>query len=136
LSIQPAYVLCDWGSSDFGGEDYDDDPDCEADGGTVVTDTTTVTVNGDDSGDLLETLQDGGDSSFIEYQEFSGDDPNKAQKTKAQQCNAAINSIPGAKVVQFFSLYNLATNFKSAWKDWTHCARAQIPVPRRHKRGE
>jgi RHS repeat-associated protein len=45
--------------------------------------------------------------------------PNNAQQSKAQQCNAAINSIPGSKVVQFFSLYNLVTNFKNAWVDWT-----------------
>jgi RHS repeat-associated protein len=78
-------VLCDWGSSDFGGEDYDDDADCGADGGTVVTDATTVTVNGDDSGDFLETLQDGGESSFIEYQKISGRAPNNGNQSSWQQ---------------------------------------------------
>jgi RHS repeat-associated protein len=42
-------VLCDWGSSDQGGEDYDDDKDCAADGGTVVQDHQSVTVNASNS---------------------------------------------------------------------------------------
>jgi RHS repeat-associated protein len=68
-------TICDWGSSDQGGEDYDDDADCAADGGTVVTDNQTVTVNSSgNSGDYLETLDDGGISTLIQY--IPGQAPN------------------------------------------------------------
>lgn len=47
--------------------------------------------------------------------------PNNANiaKTVTQNCLAQYNSSTAGKVVQFFSLYNLATNFKNAWPDWT-----------------
>jgi hypothetical protein len=40
----------------------------------------------------------------------------------AQQTQNRLNSYNSSamgKGIQFFSLYSLATNFKSAWKDWT-----------------
>jgi len=40
-------------------------------------------------------------------------------KTVTQNCLSQYNSSTAGKVVQFFSLYNLATNFKNAWPDWT-----------------
>jgi hypothetical protein len=47
-------TICDWGSSDQDGEDYDDDADCAKDGGTVVTAQQTENVNADgsDSGQI------------------------------------------------------------------------------------
>jgi RHS repeat-associated protein len=46
-------ILCDYGSSDNGGEDYedaDDEGECTSNGGSVVTDQTSITVNADGSG--------------------------------------------------------------------------------------
>jgi hypothetical protein len=50
----------------------------------------------------------------------SGLAPNNGPtKQQQQNCLAGYNNSTAGKVVQFFSLYNLATNFKSAWPDWT-----------------
>jgi len=40
-------------------------------------------------------------------------------KSVTQSCLAGYNNSAAAKVIQFFSLYNLATNIKDAWPDWT-----------------
>jgi hypothetical protein len=40
-------------------------------------------------------------------------------KTVTQNCLAQYNGPTAAKAIQFFSLYNLATNLKNAWADWT-----------------
>jgi len=48
--------------------------------------------------------------------------PNKAPnngKAVTQQCLSQYNNSTAGKVVQFFSLYNLATNFEHAWAEWT-----------------
>jgi RHS repeat-associated protein len=52
-------VICDWGPSDFGGEDYDNDPDCgvDGDGGSVVEVDASVTVYADGSGSDIVTLE-------------------------------------------------------------------------------
>ncbi len=44
--------------------------------------------------------------------------PNNG-KAVTQQCLSQYNNSTAGKVVQFFSLYNLATNFKHAWAEWT-----------------
>ncbi len=36
-------------------------------------------------------------------------------KSVTQSCLAGYNNSAAAKVIQFFSLYNLATNIKAAW---------------------
>jgi len=54
-------ILCDYGPSDNGGEDFEDadDPnECTSNGGTLPTDQTTVTVNGDSPGDV-DTIENG-----------------------------------------------------------------------------
>jgi len=52
--------------------------------------------------------------------------PSKAQQK--QDClNQFSNSTMG-KSIQFFSLYNLATNFKSAWADWTVLPGAKMAI--------
>jgi RHS repeat-associated protein len=54
-------ILCDYGPSDNGGEDFEDadDPnECTSNGGTLPTDRTTVTVNGDSPGDV-DTIENG-----------------------------------------------------------------------------
>ena len=46
-------ILCDYGSSDNGGEDFEDADtadECTSNGGSPVTDKTTVTVNANGSG--------------------------------------------------------------------------------------
>jgi RHS repeat-associated protein len=54
-------VLCDYGRNDTtGGEDWEDAEnaeECTTSGGTVVTDTTSVTVNGNDPSDLGTTIE-------------------------------------------------------------------------------
>ncbi|MGB6690476.1 MAG: RHS repeat-associated core domain-containing protein [Terracidiphilus sp.] len=49
--------LCDWGPSDNGGEDFDDDIDCAADGGTPVVVQQTVSVSATPSDVPLTTPQ-------------------------------------------------------------------------------
>src|SRR5579875_1524011 len=44
--------------------------------------------------------------------------PNNGN-TITQQCLSQYNNSTAGKAVQFFSLYNLATNLKHAWADWT-----------------
>jgi hypothetical protein len=44
--------------------------------------------------------------------------PNNG-KAVTQQCLSQYNNSSAGKVVQFFSLYHLATNFNSAWAEWT-----------------
>jgi RHS repeat-associated protein len=46
---------------------------------------------------------------------------NPSQQSHAQQsqaCTDTYNNSPYGKGTKFFSLYNLATNFRSAWKEW------------------
>jgi hypothetical protein len=45
--------------------------------------------------------------------------PQTTERSKKQNCLNNYNNSATGKGVQFFSLYNLATNFTSAWKDWT-----------------
>ena len=40
-------------------------------------------------------------------------------KTVTQNCVWQYNNSTAGKTIQFFSLYNLATNFKNVWADWT-----------------
>jgi hypothetical protein len=51
---------------------------------------------------------------------------NGPTKQQQQNCLAGYNNSTAGKVVQFFSLYNLATNFKSAWPDWTVVPAAKL----------
>jgi hypothetical protein len=53
-----------------------------------------------------------------EYVHFPPKNGNIA-KTVTQNCLADYNNSAAGKVIQFFSLYNLATNIKEAWADWT-----------------
>jgi RHS repeat-associated protein len=51
-------LLCDYGPSDYGGEDFedaDDDNDCTDHGGTPATDQTTITVSADNPDDVVTT---------------------------------------------------------------------------------
>jgi hypothetical protein len=48
------------------------------------------------------------------------------QQLVTSQCLAGYNSSTAAKGIQFFSLYNLATNFWSALPDWTVLPAAKI----------
>jgi hypothetical protein len=55
--------------------------------------------------------------------------PNqKPGSTAQQQCLASYNNSGLGSLVRFFSLYNLATNFSSAWPDWTVLPAAKIAV--------
>jgi RHS repeat-associated protein len=80
-------ILCDYGMSDAGPnsgnedvEDDDSDDECTGSGGTVISDNSTVNVNGDDnSGGILEMEQDADDSIFIEYLQFTGQDLDNEQ---------------------------------------------------------
>jgi hypothetical protein len=47
-------------------------------------------------------------------------------KSVTAQCLAGYNNSAAAKGIQFFSLYNLATNVKQAWADWTVLPAAKI----------
>jgi RHS repeat-associated protein len=54
-------ILCDYGPSDYGGEDFenaDDDTECVSNGGSTVLDRTNATVNGGNAGDV-ETIENG-----------------------------------------------------------------------------
>jgi len=55
-----------------------------------------------------------------------GGAPNNTQQTK--DCLSQFSNSATGKAVQFFSLYNLATNFKSAWADWTLLPGAKIAL--------
>jgi RHS repeat-associated protein len=59
-------ILCDWGSSDLGGEDYDDDADCANDGGSVVSAGTTVDVTPDGNGSGVTLLTSQQSTAFVE----------------------------------------------------------------------
>jgi RHS repeat-associated protein len=55
-------ILCDYGPSDNGGEDFEDADDadeCTSNGGTLPSDQTTVTVNGDNPDDVGPTTENG-----------------------------------------------------------------------------
>jgi hypothetical protein len=55
-------VLCDYGPSDFGGEDFedaDDDDECTSNGGTLSIDQVSITVDGDLQNVDLETFENG-----------------------------------------------------------------------------
>jgi hypothetical protein len=43
-----------------------------------------------------------------------------------QACVNEYNNSAAGKAIQFFSLYNLATNIKEAWADWTVLPLAKI----------
>lgn len=61
----------------------------------------------------------GGGSSQPQPTAPSAPKNGNVAKTVTQNCLSQYNSSTAGKVVQFFSLYNLATNFKNAWPDWT-----------------
>jgi RHS repeat-associated protein len=101
-NIDPTGTECMW---DDGSYDSNDDPQsgsassCGLLGGTWI-DHIYFLVNGmpDWSGDPGAVL---------------------ANNSVTSQCLADYNNSPAAKGVKFFSLYNLATNVKNAWPDWT-----------------
>ena len=49
-------------------------------------------------------------------------------KSVTSQCLAGYNNSAAAKGIQFFSLYNLATNFRNALPDWTVLPAAKIAL--------
>ena len=85
---------CDYGSSDQGGEDYEDadtDGECTANGGTPIDYSETVNVNANGSGDFSLSTVEGGSSTLIQTSQF--DAPNNVFKCAA---NVATNhSIAG-----------------------------------------
>ena len=44
---------------------------------------------------------------------------NGTQQQQKQNCLNNYNNSAEGKATKFFSLYNLATNFSDAWKEWT-----------------
>jgi hypothetical protein len=44
---------------------------------------------------------------------------NATQQQQKQNCLNNYNNSAEGKATQFFSLYNLVTNFSNAWQDWT-----------------
>jgi RHS repeat-associated protein len=51
-------------------------------------------------------------------------------KSVANQCQAEYQGSTGGKIVQFFSLYNLATDFRHAWIEWTLIPGGKIALAR------
>ncbi len=66
---------CDYGSSDQGGEDYEDadnDKECTDNGGHPIDASETVNVNANNSGDDSLSTVSNGSSTLVQYQTFDG----------------------------------------------------------------
>jgi len=92
-------ILCSYGDDDF--EDADDDNECTNNDGTVVSDQTTVTVNGDDPGDVGTTIENGGQifPEVIQNSAANNPPPCSASQSKGTTSIVSGNATTNAPTI-------------------------------------
>jgi RHS repeat-associated protein len=107
-------ILCDYGPSDNGGEDFEDadDPnECTSNGGTLPTDRTTVTVNGDSPGDV-DTIENGQQIYPQIVQSYAANNGPTAPVVLKNPCSVQGRALPpGAYVTQGQQANGSTVNF-------------------------